>query len=491
MMRVVDSEYFSGIESIEHFCKRLGAIYVLLCTILGVLLAPLPVSARSAVSTELHRKSIGFVAEACREANLGNLDSALAMTNKAVESDPECACAYAFRGEVLCGKGLFPQAKVNFEKALSISPKNESILVAQGQHYYSKLHNVAGAIRAYTQALTFDPNYTDALVLRGWCFSELGENKKAYADFDKAIQIDPKNAWAFNSRGLLGERLGGSDSSIQDLTQAVQLRSQNAYYHANQAYAEFCRGRLDEAKHDIGDAIQLDSNNAWFHEVLAQILNKQGNFAAALAALDTAKNLSGSDRFELRAEIEMDKEDYSVALSVLSKAIDKSSKYQDVIAFYKAQRGKCFMKLGLWNEALAEFDSINDAQYAFFMYELRAEALSHFGHYDLAAKEYTKALRQTLRRIDCSNPWRSHLFLERAKIREKSGKFCLALQDVIQAQREDVGNYEVYSGWCELFLAFITSKAGVSLIASELTCSMLLRNLFGYLLRTRRMRRLF
>ena len=80
------------------------------------------------------------------------------------------------------------------------------------------------AIVDFDQAITLDPNYSDAYYNRGNANSKLAKYESAIVDFDQAIRLKPDFASAFNNRGVAKNLL--VEESDRDL--AKQLVSHKA-----------------------------------------------------------------------------------------------------------------------------------------------------------------------------------------------------------------------------------------------------------------------
>jgi spermidine synthase len=86
-------------------------------------------------------------------------------------------------------------------------------------------------------ALAKNPNYTQAMVLRGWVHKLANRFPDAQQDFQTALRINPQDAGAHQQLGLLYVRQKKMDEAIDALKQAVALDPQNAVYAADLAAA--------------------------------------------------------------------------------------------------------------------------------------------------------------------------------------------------------------------------------------------------------------
>jgi tetratricopeptide (TPR) repeat protein len=125
--------------------------------------------------------------------------------------------------------------------------------------------------------------------LRGYTYLRLGDEDKAFADFNAAIEQDPKTAAYYLDRGILYVRRGDCASAVNDFDKAVGLGNANlrglaygdkAWELATCPDAGFRNGRL--AVDMAQQALKLD-NGPDGHDTLAAALAEAGQFQEAVA----------------------------------------------------------------------------------------------------------------------------------------------------------------------------------------------------------------
>lgn len=92
----------------------------------------------------------------------------------------------------------------------------------------TSMGRVHGAVHAYTQAIQYDPTFTEAYRQRGNVLSGVGQLDGAIADFTQVIRLSPDDADAYRNRGIAYLRKGDAESAIADLTEVVRLSPQYA-----------------------------------------------------------------------------------------------------------------------------------------------------------------------------------------------------------------------------------------------------------------------
>src|SRR5690554_5327779 len=71
-----------------------------------------------------------------------------------------------------------------------------------------------GAIDDFSNAISTDPNYTEAYIKRAQAkcsTQEISQILDAYSDYDKAVNLEPSNAEALMGRGTLKIQLSPED----------------------------------------------------------------------------------------------------------------------------------------------------------------------------------------------------------------------------------------------------------------------------------------
>lgn len=98
---------------------------------------------------------------------------------------------------------------------------------------YSAIGEERKALAYYQKALDEDVNDTLVLNNLGFTYSVLGEHEAAIPYFDAAIEIDPDFAYPWNNRGFAKIELGQLDEGLKDTTHSLTLKYDNAYFNRN------------------------------------------------------------------------------------------------------------------------------------------------------------------------------------------------------------------------------------------------------------------
>jgi len=79
------------------------------------------------------------------------------------------------------------------------------------------------AIRAFTEAITLNPDFAAAYNGRGAARILAGDPKKGVSDCDEAIRIAPEEGRFYRTRGLAHKDVGNEAKANADLTKSEQL----------------------------------------------------------------------------------------------------------------------------------------------------------------------------------------------------------------------------------------------------------------------------
>lgn len=120
-----------------------------------------------------------------------------------------------------------PRESINhFDRAIQLDPKFWETYLERSRAYIEidQVPKALADLNSYF-AGTSAPSIT-AFTRRGYCYSVLGDLKRAIDDYTVAIQMDPKYPQTYGWRGQCYERLGRSDLAQKDYTVLVSLGGQ-------------------------------------------------------------------------------------------------------------------------------------------------------------------------------------------------------------------------------------------------------------------------
>lgn len=258
---------------------------------------------------------------AARDA-LGQTDQALDDYNDAIRRDPQSALAYYGRGVLLTSrKRAFTRAIADFDKVLELQPDYVDALILRGDAY-SQLGQAGRALSDLNRAVTEAPDNAQAFLYRGVAQGRRGENKLALADYNQAIKLNPRYVDAFVNRAAVHAAAGRPADAIRDLDTALAIQPNNPVALYNRGYAHFGQRAYDKAIADYDDAILLDPS-------LGPAYNNRC-LTRAIAGRDLVKAMADCD----------------LALKLMPTSLD-----------VREVRGFIYLKLGDPAIAIAEYDA--------------------------------------------------------------------------------------------------------------------------------------
>lgn len=170
----------------------------------------------------------------------------LQAANWIVETFPQHAMGWNFRGIAYLLTGRFELALEALEQATQRDPKNVHILVNL-THAYVSLGRPEFAIKYIERGLAIDPNLTVLLNNAGNAYRLSGDLKKSLSFFERAIKLEPNNAEVIYNMGSTYLGLEDNEKAFEYFTKALSLRPDLSIINSSLAFILMERGDVDEA----------------------------------------------------------------------------------------------------------------------------------------------------------------------------------------------------------------------------------------------------
>jgi serine/threonine protein kinase/Flp pilus assembly protein TadD len=157
-----------------------------------------------------------------------------------------------------------------------------------------------GAIRFYTAAVSIRPSAVAAHGNLGWALSQQGKLDEAIAACRKAIEIDPRNVTAYINLGIALEHQGKLDEAIATNRKAIEVDPKYSIPHLNIALILTTCSDLKFRDTDLAlthakKSVELDSSNPFSFNSLGVAHYRNGDYKAAIAALERSIELRKGD----------------------------------------------------------------------------------------------------------------------------------------------------------------------------------------------------
>jgi len=250
--------------------------------------------------------------------------------------------SYHFKtGKELRAKGQFRQALVEYWLALEKSPANAEALEAIGD-MYRVLQNNERASKTYEKAISINPKNPQLFVKAGTTYEKIDKLDDAISAYNQASTLEPTNKDALTALQKIWE-------------EQIKINPRNPVAHANLGAILQKKGEFDAALAQYNAAEFIDPNNITIRLNLGTLYQAKGDINTAIRAYDTilqvdsknllaryykatalkqSKNYEGAKK-ELNAILQIDpnytmakKELLNIAKEVSGSGISNASTYQ-------------------------------------------------------------------------------------------------------------------------------------------------------------------
>ena len=287
------------------------------------------------------------------------------------------------------------------------------------QYYQAALEekDLKNQIELFTKAINKAPKYISAYHRRGDAYRAQGKIKKALADYSKIIELSPKDPFKYYARGLAYLDIKDYAAAKHDFTEAIKLKNNYSGFYYNRALCLIELGHLKSALADL-KKIKDDSlkDKALFLEGRANY--KLYNYEKAENIFDELYKQNPEEEVVLYlARIQINKEMYDEAISLLSKVINKNPNNETAFIL----RAAALKEISLYPQALEDYTSLIALNPQAIYYNRRGLIYEEFADWANAKKDYSSAL--------LLNPNLAVSYNNRGYVNMKMGKYDEAKKD--------------------------------------------------------------
>ncbi len=171
----------------------------------------------------------------------GQLDTALARFQEALQCDLSRAEGFAGLGLVFLALRDFGRALTSYEQGLRLAPDDAELLNGRGVALLD-LRRPSEALACFDHLLQRSPDHADALGNRGNALMRLNRLEEAVAAYDRALPLAGKNAPLLANRAAALRRLDRPHEALKDALEALAIKPDFAHARFVEAVARLSLG---------------------------------------------------------------------------------------------------------------------------------------------------------------------------------------------------------------------------------------------------------
>lgn len=187
----------------------------------------------------------------------GQQDKARVQYNEANKLDPKNVAVLLSLGSLDSLERHYADATSRYDAVLKIDPNNAVAMTARGQ-LAALQGDKAGAIKGFKQAIAAAPKSPTAYAALVVVYSESGQFDDAVSTANQLLALEPKNPAALNALGAVQLNAGHAKEALKPLQQATDLAPQESLYRTNLARAQLLDKNTKAAADNLDKVIKAD-----------------------------------------------------------------------------------------------------------------------------------------------------------------------------------------------------------------------------------------
>ena len=260
---------------------------------------------------------------------LGQLEPALEDYDRAIGRNPSYTYAHCNRGTVLERLGRWDDALASYDRALELDPKDALTHYNRGS-VLKNLRRYREALASYDSAIALNGNYAEAHANRGYMLQELLHHPAAVESFQRALALNPTLAQVFEAFGVSLHYVGRLEESLAAYDKAIALKPDLTSSYLKRGFVLTGLQKMDEAIASFDRAIKLDPNyaEAYYHRGYWQRMGGRFDLAARdfakVAALTPNVEFLPGTRLESCLQV-CDWNDYDVLVKEITVGVENGA----------------------------------------------------------------------------------------------------------------------------------------------------------------------
>jgi tetratricopeptide (TPR) repeat protein len=185
------------------------------------------------------------------------------------------------------------------------------------------------AIRTFNIILSYKPEFSEALFLRGYAKFQLSDYAGAIQDFSKSVESDRFMTDALYYRAIANVELNNYNAALKDLISAIDIDDRHAHYYVARGYLHTEYGDTVGAISDYEKALKINPENVSSHLNLGLIYMHKKEYDRALVYSENATKYDPGNlqAILLKGNIHQYKNEYNKALAEYKKVIAQDSNH--------------------------------------------------------------------------------------------------------------------------------------------------------------------
>ncbi len=175
-----------------------------------------------------------------------------------VEHEPSTPEGYERRAQFRSSIHDLAGALNDYNQAIRLNPRNPATFNDRGNIKRAK-HDLDGALADYNRAIELNGANPVAYYNRAMTKQSKGDLEGALADLNPAIKLDPKNAAAFHSRGAVREVKGDFKGALEDYNRAIELDPKDTTTFGNRASVYYSLRQWDNSLKDYERSFEIST----------------------------------------------------------------------------------------------------------------------------------------------------------------------------------------------------------------------------------------
>jgi tetratricopeptide (TPR) repeat protein len=215
------------------------------------------------------------------------LDEAIAVYNRALQTNTTNPQGWQGYGLTQRLRGLHEDALSSFERALQLDPGLVTSWNGKGS-VLARLRRQQDALDAFEHALQLDPQNAAAWNGKGAALNAMGRSKQAMDAFDMALRYDRQLVQAWYNKGLLLYETGRFREAERAYQEALNLDNRFAQAYFGRGQSLYALQRMRQALQMFDQAVQKDPDytEAWNRR--GNVLDEMGDTTRALQSYEKA-----------------------------------------------------------------------------------------------------------------------------------------------------------------------------------------------------------